>query len=641
MNNFSLLAISVLYFFQSYLGGEEIPLHFSPNSFYPWIGQSKPLSLKKIKSCFDSSPNFRKYLNLDLYKVIESAAINSIVAPPEERNKLETKIKKLKIRRLPIEKALPRLLLFAEENREFVNPFIEKPGLANTLITGIIDHPSIKPVIAEGINVIHKYDASFGNNFKLMTQEFTMHNLLFKLTLGGSIIGFIILAVKDIINKDIDRVKLSKVILFLSLANFFIFHWRKVYYGFEYTRHYLKEKEKTKHAIEYLKRHEKKIVYSLIGLEVSALSFFLYKMVVDKNELFEKLKAGEYPLFASVLNKSKIHFLALFLKLHFFELSQEKLKLLIYVGLCGMVYNQTEIINYSIHFLNFIEESLISKFEIDPGKKDIYQNLQGNFFVFLEAVLYSENPQIAEDDFGSLVAKIKNKIRQQKDTLSKAESTDLLIKEELKKIKKQFEFVVIDDVTSQEIRSYNFKNEIEDFILVQKVLLLAKICLMKELFEINASKITRIIDQEPCLIKKNYGLCLKDKNGDCLSEEKLLKSIGEYCQKLALKDNENDLRKTLSQIVISLFNLIKASMAIGKFEKDDFWYVEELVDEDFGRLYPECYDHINRAEDKTFWDKCKAIFNIKKLRDDLEGDINRFWLLISPLPDFSFELKDS
>lgn len=637
MKNFSLFAISVLYFFQSYLGDEKISLYFSPHSFYPWIGSSKTLSLKKMKDCFDTSGQgfmFRKYLSVDLYKVIQCAAIDSIAVSPDERRKNETKISKLKNSKRVIEKAFPRLLGCAEENRESVNPFIEKPGLANTLITGIIEHPSLKTVIHEGINVLQKYDASFGNNFKLMTQEFTMHNLLFKVTLGGSIIGFIILAVKDIINKDIDRLKLFKVILFLSLANFFIFHWRKVYYGFEYTRHYLKEKEKTKYLIEYLKTHQKKMVYLLIAVEVSAVLFFLYKMVVDKNELFEKLKTGEYPLFASVINKNKIHFWALFLKLHFFEIIQEKLKLLMYLGLCGIVYNQAKIIEYSIQFLQFIEESLISKFEIDAGKKDIYEKVGGNFFVFLESVLYSENPQIAEDDFSNLATKIKNTIGEEKDNLSKAESTDVSIKQELEGIRKQFELVVIDNVTSYEIKSYDFKNGIADFILVQKVLLLAKICFMKGLFEIKETREECMIKGESYLIKKNPGVTLKNNNGPDLSEQELLKSIGEYCQKLASKNNEEDTRKTLSQIVISLFNLIKKSVEIGRFEKDDFWYVEELVDQDFEKLYPECYDHINGAGTKTFWDTCKEVFSgeniLKGLKDDKATIVKTIYL---PLHD--------
>jgi hypothetical protein len=586
MNLFFLIFISFLNCFRTY-SSEEIKLSFSPKEFC--VGTNgKVFCLKTFPTLF-SSVNFRKCLGGDFYGKIQEAAIMRTYSPPLEKN--GTKVCELNKKKSALEKKFPLLLLHAENNQSPSNPFIKKPGFLNKIDLTLSSLPTAQKFINVSEALVQNYNSSIGTNFKIMAQEFTMHNLLFKATLGGSIISTIVLIAKDIILVEKLRKSTSKVILFLIAANFVIFHWRKFYYGVEYVRHAMNEKKYTKSFLDFLEKHEEKILFVLKCVEISFLLILLYK---NKNDI------------SNLVLRFKNETLSSLIKENLPLLNERKLNSAMVVGIFPFIFFQKKLLNLIFLLSKKIEEYLISGFKISNNKQEIYNSVDG-FFAYIETVLYQDNPQIAESDFDSLVLKIKQNIENQKEVLKKSERIDAQDIQEIEQILKCFAFSVINDVTSDGIKVYDFKKRIDDFILVQKLLLLCKICLHESLFDtINTIK-------------------LKNENGQEINKNDLLFKIHELCESLAKEENTEEKRKVISQMIVSLFELIKKNKEKINENQDNFWYVEELIDTDFKKQYPHCFDHINNGR-KTFFNQCREVFNIKKLRDGLGEDINRFWL---------------
>lgn len=603
MNIIFLFLVSFLSFFKTY-SGEEIKLSFSPKEFC--VGTNgKVFSLKTFPTLF-SSVNFRKCLGGDFYGKIQEAAIMRTYCPPLEKN--GTKVSELNKKKSALEKKFPLLLLHAENNQSPSNPFIKKPGFLNKIDLTLSSLPTAQKFINVSEALVQNYNSSIGTNFKIMAQEFRMHNLFFKLTLGGSIISSIVLVSRDIILAEKLQKSTGKVILFLILANFFIFHWRKFYYGAEYIRWGIKEKNSTKKFVEFLEAHKRKIFLAVLSLEISFLLIFLYKKKDYISDLLLRYKnKNVYLLIKELLTKENL-----------LLLNERKLNSGIVVVMLSCIFFQNKLLNFILFVSKKIEEYVISGFMISDNKKEIYDKVD-NILTYVESVLYEENPQLAESEFDSLALKIKKNIENKKKSLKKSERTDFIEIQEINQIQNNFTFSVVNDVTGDEIKVYDFKKRIDDFILVQKLLLLCKICLHESLFD---------------TIK------LRNENGQAIQKNDLLKKIDELCKKLAKEDNVEETRKFISQMIFSLFDLIKKNKEKIKKNQDNFWYVEELIDTDFKKQYPQCDDHINNGR-KTFFNQCREVFNIKKLRDGLEVDINTFWLWISPLPDFSFDVENN
>jgi hypothetical protein len=601
MNIVFLFLIAFLNLFRTY-SGEEIKLSFSPNEFYI-CETEKNLSLKKFLTVF-SSNNFGRCLSKKLYDKIEYAAIQRTYPKQKKSNKVSELHKKKQI----LESNFPLLLLYAESNQNSGNPFIEKSGLLNTVDRQLSSLPIVKKVVDISENLAENYHSSIGTNFKSMAQEFTIHNLFFKLTLGGSIISSIVLVSKDIISVEKLQKSTGKVILFLILANFFIFHWRKFYYGAEYIRWGIKEKEYTKKFVDFLEVHKRKIFLAVLFLEISFLLIFLYKKKDYISDLLLRYKNKNlYLLIKELLKKENL-----------LLLNERKLNSGIVVAMLSCIFFQNKLLNFILFVSKKIEEYVISGFMISDNKKEIYRKVD-NILTYVESVLYEENPQLAESEFDSLALKIKKNIENKRKILKRSERTDFMEIEEINQIQNNFTFSVVNDVTSDEIKVYDFKKRIDDFILVQKLLLLCKICLHESLFNT---------------------IELRKKDGRAIENNDFLKKIDELCEKLAKEDAQKETRTVISQTIISLFNIIKKNKEKINENQDNFWYVEELVDTDFKKQYPQCDDHINNGR-KTFFNQCREVFNIKKLRDGLEEDINTFWLWISPLPDFSFDVENN
>lgn len=580
MNIVFLFFVSFLSFFKTY-SGEDVKLFFSPKEFY--IGTTeKVLSLKKFSTLF-SSVNFRQYLGKELYDQIEYAAVQRTYHSSVEAN--SSKVSELNKKKYALERKFPLLLLYAENNKSSFNPFIKKPGLLNGIDTALSSLPIAQKIIDVSEALVQNYNSSIGSNLKIMAQEFTMHNLLFKATLGGSVISSIVLIAKDIISVERLKKSTTKVILFFIVANFLIFHWRKFYYGLEYMRHALRQKEYTKNSIGFLKEHKEKILRGISYLEICAMLIFLY---IKKESIIEFISKFKDENFYSFMKKNLL------------LLNERRLSSAMVFGIFSLIFFQEKLLSSILLLSKKIEEYLISGFNISPNKKEIYDTVDG-FFTYIESVLYQENPQIAESDFDSLVLKIQKNIQNQKEVLEKSERTDVQNIEELEKIRNNFTFSVINDVTGDEIKVYDFKKTIDDFILVQRLLVLTKICLYQSCF-------------------KTFRL--QNADGVEILENDLLNKIDQLCGKLAKQEDLEKTRIQISQTIISLFNIIQKHRE-EILDKDDLlWYIEELVDDDFKNRYTGCFDHLLPPNDSFV---IKAIDNLEQFILNGKNQIKKFF----------------